>query len=548
MLIPTISNFRKTPLGGWIPRIPIWAWPMVFAALLLFYAATRFPLWGDEAETALFAQNILRTGVPSAWDGTNLIAVRDGLALGNNLQAAMVPWPQLYVVAASFAVFGVSAFTARLPFILCSLLLFVLLPKLGKQFQLPDRIVCLMLWITATNIPLLLYLYQARYYPMTICMGILLFLFRSPKTTGQLLIKAGLILLSLLVHYVSAVLFLSVLWLIGTMQILYGTSSAQKGKHLIIHAIPFCAGFFLWLCTWFFVNPLSGHAALSFQWDHFLKNIPTFVSQYGDTGLLPLFLLPWLAYILISPSSSYKNQLKLPLAVLSIYTVLLLLISSIFTSHLNLLDIRYHVILFPFLIAAFAIMLDALFSRWRKLGFLIIVMALGTTGWSEFPPRFYGWDLFAGTANRYDTPDFVVSDFLNRFGHDDEYVFLDKDDAHDPVMFAMRHRVKLINRMSPDNPKLAGHAYLPSYLTSYLDKPDWIIRYGSGPEAKAFNRNTYPLGLSPDIDTATDYDVYVLPIFSRHTSRPEITAHMFYRVSPLPEDYILVYHKKKAGY
>lgn len=100
--------------------------------------------------------------------------------------------------------------------------------------------------------------------------------------------------------------------------------------------------------------------------------------------------------------------------------------------------------------------------------------------------------------------------------------------------------------MHPDNPKLNTHPYLPRYLTAYVTAPDWIIRYGTGPDAIRFNRNTFPLGLHPDVRIEKDYDAYLLPIFSRHTTRPEITAHMFYAILPHPEDYIVIYRNKTA--
>jgi hypothetical protein len=50
------------------------------AGLLLVGALLIFPnlddryLWDDEAETALLAKNVLRFGVPVAWDGVSLIS------------------------------------------------------------------------------------------------------------------------------------------------------------------------------------------------------------------------------------------------------------------------------------------------------------------------------------------------------------------------------------------------------------------------------------------------------------------------------------------
>jgi 4-amino-4-deoxy-L-arabinose transferase-like glycosyltransferase len=83
-------------------------------------------LFEDEADTVLFARAIVRTGVPSAWDGRSFTDSDDGRriaprALGRDLVMVGTPWLPYYVTAASFAVLGESAWTARLPFALAAL-------------------------------------------------------------------------------------------------------------------------------------------------------------------------------------------------------------------------------------------------------------------------------------------------------------------------------------------------------------------------------------------------------------------------------------------
>src|SRR5438445_10718984 len=100
----------------------------VVAGLLILAAALILPnledhyLWDDEAETALLAKNILRFGVPVAWDGASLISQECGSDYDANYLWLQTPWLPIYLTAASLSVFGASAFAARLPFALLGLL------------------------------------------------------------------------------------------------------------------------------------------------------------------------------------------------------------------------------------------------------------------------------------------------------------------------------------------------------------------------------------------------------------------------------------------
>src|SRR5207249_201786 len=86
----------------------IWANSTV-AGLLLLAALLIFPnlddryLWDDEAETALLAKNVLRFGVPVAWDGVSLISQECGSDYDVNYLWRQTPWLPIYLTAASFS-------------------------------------------------------------------------------------------------------------------------------------------------------------------------------------------------------------------------------------------------------------------------------------------------------------------------------------------------------------------------------------------------------------------------------------------------------------
>ena len=52
-----------------LPRIHVSCLRIRLEGFLLFYQLDNRLLWGDEAETALLAKNVLRFGIPKTTDG-----------------------------------------------------------------------------------------------------------------------------------------------------------------------------------------------------------------------------------------------------------------------------------------------------------------------------------------------------------------------------------------------------------------------------------------------------------------------------------------------
>jgi hypothetical protein len=159
----------------------------LLAAPLLLVDLGSPALWEDEAETALVARVAQITGMPGPWDGVHLVTQQEGLdALmvpadstsrvdaGDSLRPRWIwtwhPWLQHYLAAASFAVFGPSAWAARLPFALVGLasvpLFFAW--RVAVWRDRPERLRLAMgaglLYVL--SITFLLFSRQCRYYPL----------------------------------------------------------------------------------------------------------------------------------------------------------------------------------------------------------------------------------------------------------------------------------------------------------------------------------------------------------------------------------------------
>src|SRR5260370_33190895 len=112
-------------------------WPFaILAALGLALLLTNLGsgyLWADEGDPAVLAANIVKWGIPKAWDGVTFVDSDKGARLNHDLVMVTNPWLQYYVAAASFLIFGKHTFSARLPFAIAGWLTVLLAYRLVLQ-------------------------------------------------------------------------------------------------------------------------------------------------------------------------------------------------------------------------------------------------------------------------------------------------------------------------------------------------------------------------------------------------------------------------------
>ena len=153
------------------------AWIAAYAAAVAVFALCLFAgldahlLWGDEAETAVKASNVLRFGVPRVDDGSNSILVNSSDA---NAQRVWTwsPWLQEYVCAGSLALFGRTTTAARLPFALATFLAGLLLARFMFVEYGQHAVALLSLVLFTTSVPVLLHGRQSRYYALLMLSGV----------------------------------------------------------------------------------------------------------------------------------------------------------------------------------------------------------------------------------------------------------------------------------------------------------------------------------------------------------------------------------------
>jgi hypothetical protein len=146
---------------------------VALAAPLLLLNLGGPALWSDEGDTAVFARTIRDTGLPWAWDGRTFTESDRGRRLTEDLLLVGTPWLPYYVTAGSFALFGESAFTARLPFALAGIAAVLLLHRLVLRQTGDRRAALAAALLLLASVPFLLYVRQCRHYALNMALGLL---------------------------------------------------------------------------------------------------------------------------------------------------------------------------------------------------------------------------------------------------------------------------------------------------------------------------------------------------------------------------------------
>ncbi len=226
----------------WKKLRPHWPFAVVAAvglALLVSNLGKDY-LWADEGDTAVLAANILKRGVPSAWDGVTFVDSDRGARLNENLVMVTNPWLQYYVTAASFLILGQSAFSARLPFAIAGWLTVLLAYRLVWKRTGSSRAGFCTAALLVGSVQFLLYGRQGRYYALSMLLTILLvWIFLQMKRWRQSALFALVAILLFHTHPLGAVPVLA----LGVLTISPRRFSSQRRPFWI--ATPIIAAFTL---------------------------------------------------------------------------------------------------------------------------------------------------------------------------------------------------------------------------------------------------------------------------------------------------------------
>lgn len=144
------------------------------ASLLVFPNLGKPALWQDEGQTAVVAQNVLRTGLPLASDGKNLVSIfPDHRDIRSGIYTWQ-PFAPVYAAAASMAIAGQNARAARVPFALAFVLLIVAGYRIILHWSHDRQAALATAVLMAGSVVLLLHARQSRYYLLAPLLNLLI--------------------------------------------------------------------------------------------------------------------------------------------------------------------------------------------------------------------------------------------------------------------------------------------------------------------------------------------------------------------------------------
>ena len=145
---------------------------MVVVTYLGFKGLGSARLWDDESQVTIMAKNLNQTGELTGWDGRNLYAYRNGGALDAHLRPVNPPL-DIWLDALSFKVLGMSAWSARIPFVILGLAALLFLFSILEQEFKDEYWLKLFIFIAfAFSCTYLLNIRQARYYACSLLFSV----------------------------------------------------------------------------------------------------------------------------------------------------------------------------------------------------------------------------------------------------------------------------------------------------------------------------------------------------------------------------------------
>lgn len=295
---------------------------MLLGAALALPRLDNHLFWDDEANTAIYARNLLRFGRITAWDGTNLVGYGFGGALGEDLgQELRVPTLPAYVAAASMGLFGETTSAARLPFALAGVISVGLLAvwlhrHLGRGF--PAWLPSLLL---AASPAMLLYMRNCRYYSLGVMFSLMVWSFWAPGSSRRGPHAPGLLSRGALLRYVGAVVslvlllgthYLNAAALLATLPLFFADRRYRQGVQYVMLAMLLATAVLYGLWTLSTIDPFAADyrsgqewlfapPPLLDRWTRFSCNLWWFLRDLGTHEFLAWLLMPVLALPLVAP-------------------------------------------------------------------------------------------------------------------------------------------------------------------------------------------------------------------------------------------------------
>ncbi len=377
-----LARLRETVHSHW----PFAAVALIGALFIFTNLGTDY-LWEDEGDTAVLASNILKFGVPKAWDGRAFLDSDHSARLNRNLVMVTHPWVQYYLTAASFLVFGQNTFAARVPFAIAgwiSILLAYAFMWRSTQSRLTAFFTAALLTL---SVQFLLYARQSRYCALNLLLVIWLFWsFLKMKSARHCVsfVLAAILLFHTHPYGIAPTVALCVL------SLFYRPFAGQR--QTIWFAVPAIA---LFTFPWLAVSSLTSRGSELNTAS--VKSIGEFIERFAQAFIECSSVTPLIgSLILLIGATIWKNRKVEPLlgtneasiVLGALATILVYIIGTAITQpsdSLWLVGIRYASPVLPLtaMVAAIAIVK---ISRGRTLIALALLFVFAFTKFAQLTP------------------------------------------------------------------------------------------------------------------------------------------------------------------
>jgi len=507
------------------------------AAFLLFYRLDQHHFWADEAITAFYARSIVTSGrgLPSAWDGRNLVAFGGGGSLDRNLRPTPYPMLQFYLAAPFFALFGRGheTFAGRFPFALLGLATVPLTYWLALQWTRQRAAALAAAILLATSVQFLLFARQCRYYALTGFFCVLLLLLYRYLGGRRRGILAGFILVAFLLFHSHFMIFYTFMGALGTGYLIADRDRRRlwpllfAAAILLVLTVPYVVAFAIAGAgeameagepkTWFDRLTLFG-------WYLRDLNRATFFPVLA-VPLLPLLWLP-----VTRANERPRDQGADPNPALFFLTVIVaqvMLTCAVSDEPVRPphkfqdASLRYIVNILPLT----CILLGMICARVRQWSAWAAVPMLGILVFTNFftleRPRSFFADYLRELSRGYKTSTSVVVEVLKQATREDDLVLVEPPYQRDPLIFYLGDRLRFCSVLSPDDTHLLPRhrERLPAYIYSGEVVPDWMVMFGRRRVRHDISRYLEEKG--------AQFDRATLPVHWQDRSRPELIWHLF---------------------
>jgi hypothetical protein len=355
---------------------------LLLGGFLLFWDLSGRCLWEDEAETALLGKNIIRFGLPYAYDGTNVVSQEIAREFGPDFLWRWSPWMQFYIAAASMFCFGATTLAARLPFAILGFLSIPLTYALAQRLYRSANVARLSALFLTCSVPFLLHARQARWYSAVYVLILALFLSLDGMSKGKRISWVGFVLSAVLLFYTN--FFVA----IGLLASLAATAAVYKTEKRFLISVA-AALVVIGLCVvpgFFFFN--SFNQAKKFDIDLAFLRFKVYGYRFF-TFLLPLPVLALLGYWLASRSSADYFQQGWKRT-----TLFLLIFSFVYIPYLAAGPwemFRYVSVLLPLESILLGVTVFSSLRKSRLLGLALLALLLVTDAIHQAPFAYCGW-------------------------------------------------------------------------------------------------------------------------------------------------------------